>query len=95
MEGEDVKQVVLERVRSRGKLAAFEGELRDDTRLDTLGIDSMGIISLLIEFEKEIGLDFDRVTRVTPPKTLSDLVGLALQGCGLGTSEPIRRDILE
>jgi len=83
MRGAEVKTAVIQRVKIRTKSPQLLDSALDGVRLDALGIDSMGIISLLVELEKEMGLDFERVAGATPPRTVADVVGLALRGCGV------------
>lgn len=52
-------------------------EIREDSVLFDLGVDSMGMINMLLMLEKEFGLDFDRMIGSTPPKTVSDLLDVA------------------
>lgn len=53
-------------------------EMTEQSRLFDLGLDSMGIITTLLMLEREVGLDFDRMIGSTPPKTLGDLVAMAV-----------------
>ena len=47
-----------------------------------LGIDSMRLISIIVELESRIGLDFNKVVGLDPPRTVDDLLDLAARGCG-------------
>jgi acyl carrier protein len=62
-----------------------------DTALLDLGIDSMRLISIIVELEGRIGLDFNKVVDLEPPRTVHDLFDLAAKGCrepSLSTGEP-------
>lgn len=81
LSGDQVRQIVLDRVRKSAKIQAAH-DLTESVRLDALGVDSIGIISLLVQLEREIALDFDRVG-LDPPQTVGDVVRIAIVGCGL------------
>ena len=51
------------------------------TELLDLGIDSMRLISIIVELEGRIGLDFNKVVDLEPPRTVHDLFSLAAKGC--------------
>ncbi len=58
------------------------------TALLDFGIDSMRLISIIVELEARIGLDFNKVVDLEPPRTVHDLLDLAAKGCrekSLGT----------
>lgn len=52
-------------------------EIGEDSVLFDLGIDSMGMINMLLMLEQAFGLDFDRMIGSTPPKTVGDLLDVA------------------
>lgn len=52
-----------------------------DTALLDLGIDSMRLISIIVELEGRIGLDFNKVIDLEPPRSVYDLFNLAAKGC--------------
>lgn len=52
-----------------------------DTALLNLGIDSIRLISIIVELEGRIGLDFNKVIELEPPRTVHDLFDLAAKGC--------------
>lgn len=56
-----------------------------DVALLDLGIDSMRLISIIVTLEGKIGLDFDKVVGMSPPRTVDDLIDLAARGCASGT----------
>ena len=51
------------------------------TALLDFGIDSMRLISIIVELEGRIGLDFNKVVDLEPPRTVRDLLDLAAKGC--------------
>ena len=57
---------------SRDKL-----EIKEESALFDLGVDSLGMINMLLMLEQEFGLDFDRMIGSTPPKTVGDLLDVA------------------
>jgi len=54
-----------------------------DVRLVDLGIDSMRLISMILMLEDKIGLDFEHVVGLQPPRTVDDLVSVAIRGCAV------------
>lgn len=78
---EAVLDVVRESVAPGTKIAKDDGSIP----LLELGIDSMRLISIIVTLEKKIGLDFDKVVGMDPPRTVSDLLVLAAKGCGNGS----------
>lgn len=50
------------------------------TSLLDLGVDSIQLVSIIIELESRIGLDFNKVVGLEPPRTVDDLLKLAAQG---------------
>jgi acyl carrier protein len=56
-------------------------ETCSNTVLLDLGIDSMRLISIIVELEGRIGLDFNKVIDLEPPRTVQDLFNLAAKGC--------------
>jgi acyl carrier protein len=50
------------------------------TSLLDLGVDSIQLVSIIIELERRIGLDFNKVVGLEPPRTVDDLLNLAAQG---------------
>ena len=56
-------------------------ETSTNTALLDLGIDSMRLISIIVELEGRIGLDFNKVIDLEPPRTVHDLFNLAAKGC--------------
>jgi len=47
-------------------------------RLDELGIDSMQIIAILVMLEQEFGLDANLMAEAKPPRTVEDLIDIAI-----------------
>lgn len=50
------------------------------TSLLDLGVDSIQLVSIIIELERRIGLDFNKVVGLEPPRTVDDLLNLVAQG---------------
>lgn len=74
----DKYDIILEKVTAHIKTTLRKPiEITPDSMLLDLGVDSMGIITMLLMLEREVGLDFDRMIGTTPPKRLGDLVSLA------------------
>ena len=69
----ELQNIVFEEINRRIKPTASV-QLSEAADLATLGIDSMDIITILTRLEKKIGLDFDRMVGLTPPKTVNDLL---------------------
>lgn len=55
-------------------------ETSSTTSLLDLGVDSIQLVSIIIELESQIGLDFNKVVGLDPPRTVGDLLTLAAQG---------------
>lgn len=73
-------------------LEVVRGHMRPGAVLDAepgamllldLGIDSMRLISMIVALEGLIGLDFDKVAGLTPPRTVDDLIHMATRGCAV------------
>ena len=47
-------------------------------KLEELGVDSMATIAILVMLEQEFELNVNRMTEATPPRTLEELVGIAV-----------------
>lgn len=82
---------VLAVLRESVSPGAQVNEICADTALLDLGIDSMRLISIIVELEGRIGLDFNKVVELEPPRTVHDLFDLAAKGCrepSRSTGEP-------
>lgn len=55
-------------------------ETSGTTSLLDLGVDSIQLVSIIIELESRIDLDFNKVVGLEPPRTVDDLLQLAAQG---------------
>jgi acyl carrier protein len=50
-----------------------------DMRLANLGIDSLGIVMLLLELSSRTGLNLERRNGMAPLRTVGDIIGFGLQ----------------
>jgi acyl carrier protein len=75
----DMHRIVLQRVIDYVRENLHHPPIIDEAeRLDVLGIDSMATITILVLLEQEFGLDVGRMLDARPPKTLGELVALAV-----------------
>jgi hypothetical protein len=72
--------------------------IEESSTLEELSIDSMAMIAILVTLEGEFGLDAGRMLDAAPPRTLHELVAVAVQALPCGSpllatesvDEPIR-----
>ncbi|WP_176059322.1 phosphopantetheine-binding protein [Paraburkholderia sp. BCC1876] len=76
-----VLDVIRESVAPGTRIAEDSGSMA----LLDLGVDSMRLISIIVALESRIGLDFDKVVGMNPPRTVNDLLELAAKGCEDGS----------
>ncbi len=81
MHSPTVKSEVLDVLRACVPPGTQIDERVSGTALLDLGIDSMRLISIIVELEARIGLDFNKVVDLEPPRTVNDLLDLAAKGC--------------
>jgi len=75
----DIQAVIFQKVADHIRETMDRGRLVDARDpLDELGIDSMALIAILVMLEQEFGLDVDRMASASPPKTLDELVAIAV-----------------
>jgi hypothetical protein len=71
--------------------------IEESNTLAELGIDSMAMIAILVTLEEEFGLDAGRMIDAAPPRTLHELVAVAVQALPCGspplTAESINQPI--
>jgi acyl carrier protein len=60
--------------------------LTDDERLTNLGIDSLGVVMVLLELSSRTGLNFERQTGMAPLRTVGDIIEF---GCQLAQSNSV------
>ena len=74
----DVQGLILQKVVDYVRnTAEREPAVAAHHRFDELGIDSMGVIGILVMLEAEFGLEVDRIVAAAPPKTLVELAAIA------------------
>jgi acyl carrier protein len=72
--------------------------IEESSTLEELCIDSMAMIAILVTLEEDFGLDAARMLDAAPPRTLQELVAIAVQALPRGSpllatesiNEPIR-----
>ena len=80
-----ILQKVIDCVRDNvGDARAIE----ESSTLEELSIDSMAMIAILVTLEEQFGLDASRMLDAVPPRTLQDLVAVAVQALPFG-SQPL------
>ena len=77
----EFRNTVVEEITRRLKSAEL-AQFSEDTELAVLGIGSMDIITILMNLEKRVGLDFDWLVGMSPPKTVNDLMTIVASACG-------------
>jgi acyl carrier protein len=95
----DVRRMILQKVidcvrDNIGDARAIE----ESSTLEELSIDSMAMIAILVTLEEEFGLDAGRMLDAAPPRTLQELVTVAIQALPCGSpllatgsiNEPVR-----
>jgi len=70
-----ITRMVLNYIRENMSYPRAVGET---DRLDELGIDSMQIIAILVMLEQELGLDVNLMAEANPPRTVEDLIDIAI-----------------
>jgi acyl carrier protein len=79
--GTELRNIVFDEMHKRMKASVTE-QISEAADLASLGIDSMDIITILTNLERRVGLDFDRMVGLTPPKTVQDLLKMVEDACG-------------
>jgi|GEM_PF-4865209 acyl carrier protein len=79
MEDYKIRALVVDLIKtySRQRNIPASG-LGDQIRLEDLGIDSVGVISLLVDLERNIDLDFETTSGLRPPRTVGDVMKVAV-----------------
>jgi acyl carrier protein len=95
----DVHRMILQKVIDcvRGNVDDARA-IEESSTLEELSIDSMAMIAILVTLEEEFGLDASRMLDAAPPRTLQELVAVAVQALPCGSpllatgsiNEPIR-----
>jgi len=76
---ESKQDLIFEKLRAHLQATRSDPvEMSAETPLFDLGVDSMGLISILFMLEEQAGIDFDRMIG-TPPRTVGDLVEAAVR----------------
>lgn len=77
-----IRVTVLQELERLARFAnASKGAIVDEMKLEDAGIDSMGVISLLVALEKRIGLQLERISNLGRPETVGDMIRLAISAC--------------
>ena len=72
---DELRAAVFETVNTSAIPARDPGEpLTDDMRLANIGIDSLGMVMLLLELSTRTGLSFERHNGMAPLRTVGDIV---------------------
>jgi len=83
----DMQAAILQRVVDYVRETADHARAVDaHRRFDELGIDSIGVIAILVMLEEEFGLQVDRIVAAAPPKTLVELAAIAAHALPAGSS---------
>lgn len=73
-----VRDVVLRAVSGIGRQRLTPNDLRDDVVLSDLGIDSIAVITVLLELEDKLHGDLTMLgAQIAPPRTIADLIDIA------------------
>ena len=83
MNKEQISTAVVSVVRAHMEPDVELSDESGDVRLADLGIDSMRLISMILMLEDKIGLDFEHVVGLQPPRTVDDLISVAVRGCAV------------
>ncbi|HEX7288658.1 MAG TPA: phosphopantetheine-binding protein [Candidatus Angelobacter sp.] len=76
----ELRTAVFEAVNASAIPPREPGEsLEIDMRLANLGIDSLGIVMLLLELSSRTGLNLERRNGMAPLRTVSDIIDFSLQ----------------
>jgi acyl carrier protein len=95
----DVHRMILQKVIDCVRDNVGDARAIEETStLEELSIDSMATITILVALEEEFGLDAARMLDAAPPRTLQELVTVAVQALPRGSpllataniNEPIR-----
>jgi len=81
----DVETIVTNEVMKQAKAAGgtFPGPLRRDTALTDTGLDSLGFTTLVIDLERQLGVDpFGSDEEIVYPETFGELVELYTAAAG-------------
>ena len=76
----ELRNTVLEEVSKRVRAGALD-QFSDAVELAILGIDSMDLLTILMDLETRVGLELDRMVGLTPPKTVSELLRMVENAC--------------
>ncbi|HEY4939820.1 MAG TPA: acyl carrier protein [Rhizomicrobium sp.] len=76
MKTEDVYQEVMAQIARR---TGLEGGVGLHTPFVDLGIDSIGLITMLAELEISVGLNLDSIAEVGSPRNVAELLSLTKQ----------------
>lgn len=73
-----MRDVVLRAVSGIGRQRLTPNDVRDDAVLSELGIDSIAVITVLIELEDMLDGDLTVLgAQIEPPRTVADLIDIA------------------
>lgn len=78
---QSLKLAVIDTLRNSVATGTHLADDCSSVALLDIGIDSMRLISIIVALESRIGLDFDKVVGMNPPRTVADLIELAARGC--------------
>jgi len=79
--------IVLQKVADYLRETMDHASVDEHARLDELGIDSMAMIAILVMLEQEFGLDVERMSAAKPPKTVGELVAIAVDALPSGVRQ--------
>jgi acyl carrier protein len=76
----DVQRMILQKVIDCVRDNVDDARaIEASSTLEELSIDSMAMIAILVALEEEFGLDAGRMLDAAPPRTLQELVAVAVQ----------------
>jgi acyl carrier protein len=82
----DVHRMILQKVINCVRDNVIDARtIEESSTLEELSIDSMAMIVILMTLEEEFGLDAGRMLDAAPPRTLRELVTVAVQALPRGS----------
>ena len=85
----DMHRMILQKVIDCVRDSADDARaIEESSTFAELGIDSMAMIAILVTLEEEFGLDAGRMIDAAPPRTLQELVAVAVQALPRGSPPP-------
>jgi acyl carrier protein len=81
----DTRDDIITRIRANLPFGAdSNSEVREESLLADIGVNSLHLITMLLVLQQEYSLDVDQVTPTDMPTTVGDLVTLVERGMAAG-----------